>query len=1669
MGKDDCGVETVQMTLDKVYRNLFKPKNFGYLKKSKRVGLLGKHIFYIAVILLIFLVSGVVSADIECNDLNDPDCVVCANPYVEENFQNGHMYICNPSHPTVKTAAEDACCPTVADGYSSSAGWPNNISDCLANYVHNNNTAQLDTCGCCYNSKASGDKCTVDTDVTCGFTGGDQWEIGFTSYGSNWVSSCQRESADGSKVWWYPDCDEDGIVCEDYGNSREECPCVWCPDSDPETPTCMKDCEDCDGLHKINVSGDICISETVDPCDTDNYGICMGRTGCKWCPDSAGDTSNGDCVESCSDGECPLFPQSPDADGICTGFACGGLNLTECYQVSECVWCEEDLSGNPSCVGSCSGQCTLTGTLYPDCVDTCNDLEDNDGNGLVDEDDFCCRYDDQENNPLPHDENLLCLPECSEYVPDSDNITIGTQQYCRCGENGTTLSGPNQYCCGGTRLQPGPCQAGNLTVHLNPNVALANGFDGDNSVDIDGNIDDSISYVWNDTTDQDLKVLNIHYPQTLSFEMLLQTSSGNPEFVKTYAVVDVDASDITNGITIDVFTKNTTCYSEYMNENNIEFNISPVRCNYSNFELNWDIFSNKAGYTDVSCLEYVESVTVIDQGGNPVEYLAPGNTGTMIMETSQDPDDDPDYSIRLEMKCFGDDTQCTMDYDLDGPSETAASGDGNCTPGAYCDPTDDDKTFCLTGYNSWVYCDENNVLQVTSCEGDDHCGQDMNNNAVCLPNSSCVNFNFDTINFFGMYYEYDNTGESCTRNSSGSKFCYMDRSRTVVDTCNHCTDQTFCYEYDTKSACLAHNCNRTLENTTECKWMPTPSFGDIGEGYCYTAGYDGTESSDFDPDGVEYCDQCQNSQTTAYLFKNMECTEEVCDVLGNCYSDGGSNCVPCEEETTCYDFGEIECRRSDGDHETVGTYQNFGINDMCMDPNLICGESDDFEESWDACSLGKCRWTGTECIKDGDSDTNDDCSTGDTDCQRDVYPTRSYIKKSESPDIITQSSGNITIGFKRDQYTDSESLYYCMGSSNCIPEEPAAGNQIPATYDGGYLALWSLEDIEGTADIRFFTEDEHNNVEPIKNDSLPIDTRAPDIHFQTETHEYVDGYRMDMNLTSHEAIQQCHICLIESPLADLQDTEDCSSANVELARNLYSPDMEFDGKGYSDGNFTLAFPYSVSDYIRQGTWTLLVNCRDRYGNQYLNRTEINFKVRGEIYGTEPQGRVFGPEMDDDFNVSFNVVDEYRYCFYRNAISNNWVKFEDTSQYFVQVGRDYSYSRSIDGVHTDGYYHSDIKCNNNSNPTCNDPANDCDPVFEAVSYGWDETSPETSLYFLRDGTEYPYDPTRSIDSTKLVLRCDDNPNGVDYNGTGPFGCSDFQYCNATEDNTCTPSGWQPYDATGKGEISLSGLAGDNELCFRSRDVGHNNETLRCVDLVVDNNAPNLRIDVPQDGHIYGPSDFVSSSEPLEGIWRDDASREVEVMVNWDNGTDINYTYWVMYPLAGGFVQDISDPPYYVEGDYNPQGLDEIYPGTNEVTFRVRDSDSVYQGDMDNHESEVSMELIWDRSGPDDAQIVRIENDEGTWLCRSSGCRDEISEYGTNITFNFTVSDEYSENISEVWMELECVDGYCADLSGQLTTMHKFWLDENANGGRAQSGNLCDKFRCFGEFRPFPGNI
>ncbi|MFT4304321.1 MAG: hypothetical protein ACMXYG_07175 [Candidatus Woesearchaeota archaeon] len=647
-------------------------------------------------------------------------------------------------------------------------------------------------------------------------------------------------------------------------------------------------------------------------------------------------------------------------------------------------------------------------------------------------------------------------------------------------------------------------------------------------------------------------------------------------------------------------------------------------------------------------------------------------------------------------------------------------------------------------------------------------------------------------NFFGLFYFENFGGEQCEVGPGNSyKFCYEDffysnifdrrqGSYTHVNQCVRCQPEGFCYDYQSKDACLRDNCRYGANYGTLCQWEDT--YPEIGRGICYSE----------DTSNSKYCEMCNINNP---VFYNQDCTQDVCNLLGQCIADEQETlCMACSITTTCADL-------SGNEYACIGR-QEYSFAGYPQLANIQCDSSTIIHKSDDVCGIGFCKWTGSQCIKDANDDGIYDCIdyAGDVSCDQDrsvpstLYTSQNFISMKQN-----------LLSFQVDDGTAK--TYYCFSEEGeyCCPNSLVNGNSVSipnVDYD--------IVNFEGTKTLWYYSASLYGNPEPIKNISIYIDNKPPmlDVTY-TVVNSTLGASLSDLTLTisSHETALNC---------------EDRLSGPMSMSQL---------GKEVIDTTRTVTFPGLID-----GSYIYHIKCEDIYGN--VNDTvyiEILVDRMRLLRDPKPNFVTLPASV-----VNFSVISVKKQLSCHYAQKSPLQLSEKKYPILEPTGSDFFYLDPEIDLVTPGTYEYDIIC-------YDDDSKQSLAARTSIIFTIDMTPPDTKIYVERSGDFLSIDPDRFYTNPLILLNCTDPIQGP----PREFGCSSIKYCISTI--SCSPSiaiSNQSYQFRPVVETS-----GKYYLCVQSEDKGGNKEQPHCQTINIDLDPPVLQIDSPGNNNVIGITSFL----------------------------------------------------------------------------------------------------------------------------------------------------------------------------------------------------------------------
>ena len=446
-------------------------------------------------------------------------------------------------------------------------------------------------------------------------------------------------------------------------------------------------------------------------------------------------------------------------------------------------------------------------------------------------------------------------------------------------------------------------------------------------------------------------------------------------------------------------------------------------------------------------------------------------------------------------------------------------------------------------FNKAFSCDAANKLvpEGTSCSSSQICVVN-NNKPSCLSKVTC---NYNAANPFGLFY----TLQDCETD----RYCFYDRSHSIIDSCFGCDPSMSCYDYKTEEACSRDNCR-----VGNCKWKSLAS--QIGVGYCVnTAEYN--------------CQWCEKKGTAS--SENIRAFNEVFDFCAraksNALSEGSFKCYfrngkskNCDD-VVCKDYDAEQCSSSQIAHDEFNKIKN---------PSL------------DECSIKVCQNINNACAKNADGDNKADCTTSS--CEADYFAPNTtllpVIKKGIVDSLIIQiydrTSINSSVILKTSQ---DYATFLCVepcGLQGHPYNASLASRTVIITNLNAFDSingnrLLSLND--GTNIIRYYSQDPAKNIEEVKKILI-------------EAHDKTDGPRIfSINITDGAKVLDKIYTSSQKPTIEVQFFEPATITHSRLINKKTGLIVPLQAGQDANTKFT----FSIMEILPNGEYIFELNAKNK--------------------------------------------------------------------------------------------------------------------------------------------------------------------------------------------------------------------------------------------------------------------------------------------------------------------------------------------------------------------------------------------------------------------------------------------------------------------------------------------
>lgn len=1214
------------------------------------------------------------------------------------------------------------------------------------------------------------------------------------------------------------------------------------------------------GCCRPNILGEACVNSTADTCagifnganTCDQDPQCAAQTCCMndtWTPSICKSGFNQTYCETTLHGT--NFNNSCSAYPNCTGpglpTTCSGKTQTNCTQSTGCGWCNYMTDGSQNV---CTDACTGCSDTYYDAfnhrclaapLQECLNGIDDDSDGVKDiqnltsnpGDPCCIDYVAVEDSscscPIGHTADFgswqcpgglfwnhmqynasspseVCCIEMPVTVPTcTDKIKDNTgprsyNGYCVCNGTAQNITGPNQNksCCGGI-MQDMSCVKYKLSGHITFKDRLETILPSPQEVNISlfqgGSLKASGTY---DPSTQNYSVPNLY----IGTYGLRVSSSGFIVHQDNNVVIDTNITrnfDLIQESQVPIL-----CDTEWPQPQLI---IQSIPCNKS-LNISWNYDCSQVLPAASAYRLYISKLI----GGANVYQNSFSNSTKSVIVPYYHFIPDTDYNITLVV------SSAQVQYN-NMTSETKFIGNKAC----FDNPTGCNQTdgFCLSGDpNNLYFCGEDNrLLAPQHCDGG--CYESISGQTYCSNLVPCKDINtsmaLNDPNIFGLYYYKYQNWCYYSDGTTIPNYCYYDIYNkkdifidTPTDSCLSCANVDSCYDYRSPDACNGTNgdfCTKSINLANRCRWYTSAeNFQSLGMGICYDPEYNKTDK----------CGSC--GPTSTEIFRRTGCTPNVCDALGACFSSPDKKkCFSCDRDiqspnyTTCYNFTDnISCNGADGWSDPIGET-----------PGIL-----------DGCDLGTCRWQsyptgGGYCIKDGNSNTYDDClspgelndSNNQANCRKD---NKRPVTSLAAPPYLNSLNNTLTFT-ATDEYPDNVGIEisYCINTSTCNPvafpgKTTETSNSISdIVYVGPGKAL--PDGINGTYNILFYSKDRYNNKEKMKNVSIFVDTARPHVNVSIfKFPNMANPSTTDLSFT-------------------ITTDEDGTICSDSLSPNNPSPILT---NTRIDKIDTKTITYTE---LPDSVYSYQLNCTDSFGNParlIVDGVEVSNPIYisiDELLMIENIHPIYNDTYQAIFKagigsalLSLEISDPSGTLNYNCSYENSNLGIPTTYMQKSYQPPYHMFTSPFDTFRPHGEYSLSVTCKNT------------DTLIEdhsTFNLQIDANTPRTD--FLINGINITSDSAYVSPGSTLTL---------EYNGDsfGPFNISKdwgyIQYCsNDAVLASCNPEMNFTWPITIAPQYPT-------RYCFKSTDYASNSETTRCKNITADNTGPSLTISTPQENFV-----------------------------------------------------------------------------------------------------------------------------------------------------------------------------------------------------------------------------
>jgi hypothetical protein len=323
--------------------------------------------------------------------------------------------------------------------------------------------------------------------------------------------------------------------------------------------------------------------------------------------------------------------------------------------------------------------------------------------------------------------------------------------------------------------------------------------------------------------------------------------------------------------------------------------------------------------------------------------------------------------------------------------------------------------------------------------------------------------------------------------------CYYDRTQSLFNAFNYCSNVSSCFNYKSKEACENWDTN-CGGKTNACVWNYTQASKPELGGICRRLQQQNGD-----------CELCDSKE---FNWISPGCTPEICKLFGKCYYIGkgswrGIN-ASCSDQKlmTCSDYNDSrKCLGSPAQAVQVNAIYNASTN-------MRINGTHQFTPSNDNLELGKCFWYDFNlghgegvCLRDADglrvvsygAATGWDCASNDIVCNSDfTSPVTTILPRTGCyAGGFYGEDAKISYVASDDRYFQNNlSTYFCLTpeGSTCYPSNLGSNG----TYSQTMIA-------SGIYSLFYYSQDPAKNLEVVKNTTIEVDAIPPTFRITNPT------------------------------------------------------------------------------------------------------------------------------------------------------------------------------------------------------------------------------------------------------------------------------------------------------------------------------------------------------------------------------------------------------------------------------------------------------------------------------------------------------------------------------------------------------------------------------------------